>query len=193
MCGINWPVDWLEVIVVSPSLGAESVSQRQLLERLAAAQSGKPGAVLAILETLQKSDPHNYLPRALLFAVAHAMRLPLAQVYSVVSFYSFFNLMPQGEHTVTICRGTACHTRGSRVLLDMLRENLDFPIGQDEEGEPAVLTTRDNKLTLRTVACFGQCAMAPVVDLDHEICGQMNRQKLATAVDKLQREEGRHS
>ncbi|MEI8196232.1 MAG: NAD(P)H-dependent oxidoreductase subunit E [Phycisphaerae bacterium] len=164
-----------------------TVVQRQLLDRLVAAHRGKPGAVLAILEALQQSDPHNYLPRALILATARALRLPLAQMMSVVSFYSFFNQTPQGDHTVTICRGTACHTRGSRILLDTLRGTLDFAEPPSAETEPTVLTTRDNKVTLRTVACFGQCAMAPVVDLDHTICGHMNRQKVLAAVEKLQR------
>ena len=166
---------------------AGSVAQRQTLDRLVAAHRGKPGAVLAILEALQQNDPHNYLPRSLILATARALGLPLAQIISVVSFYSFFNLTPQGEHTVTICRGTACHTRGSRILLDTLRGTLDFPEPVSADSEPTVFTTRDNKITLRTVACFGQCAMAPVVDLDHTICGQMNRQKVIAAVEKLQR------
>lgn len=171
------------------SLNSSIISgpQRQVLDRLVATHQGKPGAVLAILEALQQSDPHNYLPKPLIFAAAQALRLPLSQMMSVVSFYSFFNLMPQGEHTVTICRGTACHTRGSRILLETLRGTLDFTEPISAETEPTVLTTRDNKVTLRTVACFGQCAMAPVVDLDHTICGQMNRQKVLAAVEKLQR------
>lgn len=164
-----------------------TVAQRLILDRQVAAHLGKPGAVLAILEALQQSDPHNYLPKSLILATARALRLPLAQMMSVVSFYSFFNQTPQGDHTVTICRGTACHTRGSRILLDTLRGTLDFAEQASAATEPTVLTTKDNKVTLRTVACFGQCAMAPVVDVDHTISGQMNRQKVLAAVEKLLR------
>lgn len=179
------------MVSVLPSESA--VGNNKLLEQTVVALRGKPGAVLTVLETLQKADPHNHLPRETLLAVARAMRLPLSQIYSVVSFYSFFNLKPQGEHTVTVCRGTACHTRGSRILLDTLRGTLDFVEMGEDEREHLVITTRDNRVTLRTVACFGQCAMAPVVDIDAVIYGQMNRQRVLTAVEKLAQQKGRHA
>ncbi len=171
-------------------LHPKAVIGSSFVEQAVASHRGRPGAVLSVLEILQKAEPHNYLANSTLLAVAQAMKLPLSQIFSVVSFYSFFNLRPQGEHTVTVCRGTACHTRGSRILLDTLKGGLDFPEPSAEDSEHLSLTTRDNKVTLRTVACFGQCAMAPVVDLDGEISGQMNRQRVLAAVEKLRQKKG---
>jgi NADH-quinone oxidoreductase subunit E len=91
---------------------------------------------------------------------------------------------------VSVCRGTACHTRGSRALL----ERLKLQLGLREAGEGAdklTLTTPDRKFTIRTVACFGQCALAPVVEVNHAIRGHVKEQALVREVDKLRRETGR--
>jgi NADH-quinone oxidoreductase subunit E len=105
------------------------------------------------------------------------MKIPPARIYSVATFYALFNLKPQGEHTICICRGTACHTRGSRSLLESVRLDLGINGGEDESP-----TSPDGKFTIRTVACFGQCALAPVVELDHRICGHVNERQLAREV-----------
>jgi NADH-quinone oxidoreductase subunit E len=105
------------------------------------------------------------------------MKIPPARIYSVATFYALFNLKPQGEHTICICRGTACHTRGSRSLLESVRLDLGISGGEDESP-----TSPDGKFTIRTVACFGQCALAPVVELDHRICGHVNERTLTREV-----------
>src|SRR5690349_13276549 len=92
-----------------------------LVDRLVMTQQGGCGAVLAVLEQLQHETPHQYLPESQVRRVARLMGVPLSQLYSVVTFYSFFNLQPQGDHSVAVCRGTACHTRGSRNLLGAVR------------------------------------------------------------------------
>jgi NADH-quinone oxidoreductase subunit E len=113
-------------------------------------------------------------------------------VYSVATFYAFFNLQPQGENTLCICRGTACHTRGSRELLDSLL--LDLGLGQPEDlsggggADKLALTTQDRRFTVRTVACFGQCALAPVVEVNHHICGHVNEHTLQRQLKELLRE-----
>jgi NADH-quinone oxidoreductase subunit E len=103
------------------------------------------------------------------------MELPLSRIYSVATFYALFNLQPQGENTLCICRGTACHTRGSRNLLQGARLELGLGLEDGEENgneaDKLLLTTPDRQFTVRTVACFGQCAMAPVVEINHRICG----------------------
>ena len=93
------------------------VDDADLLDRVIAEQAGRPGALLSILETIQEQHRHKYLPIEALEYVAARTDVPLAQIYSVATFYALFNLEPQGEHTICICRGTACHTRGSRNLL----------------------------------------------------------------------------
>src|SRR3954447_16404051 len=103
---------------------ALSLEEQSFTDRTIAAFSGRPGALLGILERVQEHRPHKDLSPEILEYVAMKTGLPLAQLHSVVTFFALFNLEPQGEHTICICRGTACHTRGSRALLQRLRLEL---------------------------------------------------------------------
>jgi NADH-quinone oxidoreductase subunit E len=161
---------------------------RQFADRVIAAHDGRPGALLSVLEKVQEHHPHKYLPAEILEYIAEKTDLPLAQIYSVVTFYALFNLEPQGENTICICRGTACHTRGSRNLLERLKLELNLQQNEDEGGaDKLVLTTPDGKFSLRTVACFGQCALAPVVEVNHAIYGHMNEQALHRELESIEK------
>src|SRR5690242_14481001 len=100
---------------LAPSIGPDD---REFLDRVIPAVQNRPGALLGILEKVQERNPHRYLPAEILEYIAARSGIPLAQIYSVVTFYALFNLEPQGANTICICRGTACHTRGSRNLLE---------------------------------------------------------------------------
>jgi len=163
---------------------ALSAGDKTVADRAIAAHSGRPGALLGILERIQEQNANKYLSAEVLEYVAEKTEIPLAQIYSVVTFYALFNLEPQGDHTICICRGTACHTRGSRNLLERLRLDLGLP--EDSEGADKVcFTTPDRRYSLRTVACFGQCALAPVVEVDHAIFGHMNERALHRELEHL--------
>lgn len=163
-------------------------AEQDHIDRVLARHKGKPGALLGILQELQDRHPQKYLTDDVLSYVAARTEFFKAQVYSVATFYALFNLKPQGEHTVCICRGTACHTRGSRVLLERMKLELGLR-GEDEEGSADKLsvTTPDGKFTVRTVACFGQCALAPVVEVDHRVLGHVNERVLHREVDTLRK------
>jgi len=157
-------------------------------DRVIAEYAGRPGALLGILERIQEHHPHKYLSTGILEYVAERTETPLSQIHSVVTFYALFNLEPQGEHSICICRGTACHTRGSRSLLQRLRLELGLPEESDDGADKICATTPDRRYSLRTVACFGQCALAPVVEVDHSIFGHMNEQALHRELEHLERE-----
>jgi len=144
--------------------------------------------LLLTLEEIQEGAPHKYLTTETLLYVSHAMDVPLSRLYSVVTFYAFFNLEPQGDHTICICRGTACHTRGSRNLLEQVKLYMGQHGAPEDKGDMHAMTTEDRKITLRTVACFGQCALAPVVEIDRDIYGRMNERELQKAIDQLSQE-----
>ncbi len=162
------------------------------VDAVVAEQVGRPGALLGILERVQEHEPAHYLPAEVLEYVAAKTATPLSQVYSVVTFYALFSLEPQGRNTVCICRGTACHTRGSRDLLETAMMRLGLQGAEDGEMESLSATTPDGGATLRTVACFGQCALAPVVEVNHTIFGHMNERSLQKELDALD-QEGRRS
>jgi NADH-quinone oxidoreductase subunit E len=165
------------------------VDDQDLIDRIVGEQAGRPGALLSILERLQDANRHKYLPMETLEYIALRTGVPQSQVYAVATFYALFNLEPQGTHTVAICRGTACHTRGSRMLLE--RVKLQLGLEASGTADKLTLTTPDRRFTIRTVACFGQCALAPVAEVDHAIRGHVSEQALIREVDLLRRDGAR--
>jgi NADH-quinone oxidoreductase subunit E len=167
-----------------------AVHDQDFVDRVIVEHSGKPGALLTILEKVQEHHPAKYLPTPVLEYIASKTDIPLAQIQSVVTFYALFNQEPQGKHTVCVCRGTACHTRGSRGLLERLKLELGLNGGDEEsEADKLSLTTSDREYTVRTVACFGQCALAPVVEIDHMIYGHVNERSLRSEIDVLEKDK----
>ena len=165
----------------------DALKEQLFADEAIAAHRGKPGALLGILERVQERHPHKYLSPEILQYIAGRTEIPLARIYSVVTFYALFNLEPQGEHSICICRGTACHTRGSRNLLQRLRLELGLPEESEDGADKLCATTPDRRYSLRTVACFGQCALAPVVEVDHEIFGHMNERILHRELEDLRK------
>ena len=166
-------------------------AEQAFIDQVIAKHSGQPGELLGIFEAVQERHTHKYLPLETLRYIANKLDIPLSRVYSVATFYALFNLEPQGDNTICICRGTACHTRNSRALLESLRLELGLGIDDGENGGDAdkiTLTTPDHRFTVRTVACFGQCALAPVVEVNHRICGHVNERTLQREVRALERE-----
>jgi NADH-quinone oxidoreductase subunit E len=97
------------------------------------------------------------------------------EIFGVASFYSQFRFTQPGEHTVKVCLGTACHVRGSARLLELLEHQLKVKTGD---------TTTDAKFSLEHVACFGCCALAPVVVVDKDVHGRMNSTKTQKLLKK---------
>src|ERR1017187_1203909 len=105
--------------------GVLNANERLLIDQAIAEHGGRPGALLGILEAVQSANAHKFLSMESLRYIASETGIPPARVYSTATFFSFFNLDPQGDHVVSVCRGTACHTRGSRDLLGKLCLDLD--------------------------------------------------------------------
>ena len=115
----------------------------------------------ALIEVLHKAQElFGYLEDDLLIFVAHHLKLPPSRVYGVATFYHFFTLKPQGEHTCVVCLGTACYVKGAEKVLTALKEKLGI-----EPGE----TTPDGKVALITARCIGACGIAPAVTYDGEV------------------------
>ena len=118
----------------------------------------RPVSVSALIPILQDLQEHyGYLPEGALDHVGRALDISTTRIYGVATFYNQFRLQPLGKHLVRICRGTACHVKGSASLLDALEAEL---------GVKAGMTTKDGQFTLETVACLGACSIAPVMMID---------------------------
>ena len=160
-----------------------SIVPEIILDEIVEKYKGKPGRLLSTLEEVQEKNPLKYLPGETLTVVSQKLNIPYTQVYSVATFYSFFNLKPQGKHSIIVCRGTACHTKGSKALLDEVAPILGFKRTEDETESS--FTTPDNEFTIKTVACFGQCAQSPVVAVDGVIFSNVNSQRLMKILKKV--------
>lgn len=173
-----------------PSVANNVLSPQEIasIDQAIAKHGGRPGELLSILEAVQSANPHKYLSMDALRSVAERTGIAPSTVYSTATFYSLFNLEPQGDNVVCVCRGTACHTRGSRALLERLCLDLglsEHDTGETKDSERIAVTTPDRKFTIRTVACFGQCALAPVAEVNHHIFSHVNERILQREVKAL--------
>ncbi|MGA2572260.1 MAG: NAD(P)H-dependent oxidoreductase subunit E [Terracidiphilus sp.] len=170
-----------------PREGLEA-RERLLIDQAVAKHGNQPGALLGILEAVQSANAHKFLSMGALRYIAQETGIPPARIYSAATFYALFNLDPQGDNVICVCRGTACHTRGSRDLLDKLCLDLgvsDREADENTEADKVAITTPDRRFTIRTVACFGQCALAPVVEVNHHILSHVNERTLQREVKSL--------
>lgn len=162
--------------------------EKVLIDQVIAERSGRPGALLGILEVVQAANAHKFLSLPALHYIAAETGIPPARVYSAATFYALFNLDPQGDNVICVCRGTACHTRGSRDLLEKVCLDLGLrgQVASDgNDADKVSLTTPDRRFTIRTVACFGQCALAPVVEVNHHILSHVNERTLQREIKAL--------
>jgi NADH-quinone oxidoreductase subunit E len=140
-----------------------------ILEKHATSKS----ALITVLQEIQ--DVYGYVPEDAFTRLSREIKVPLSRVYGVVTFYSQFYLEPRGKNVIRICRGTACHVRGSSGITHTLGEHLGI-----EQGE----TTEDMQFTLDTVACLGTCFLAPVMMVNNDYHGKLDTKKAQDVVDE---------
>ena len=124
-------------------------------------------AMIPLLQKIQ--NEFGYIPPQSIPPIARSLGLFPSQVQGVISFYTQLYTQPQGRRVVRVCRGTACHVRGGKTILKLVKQHLDI-----EEGE----TTPDLEYTLETVACIGVCALAPNLVVADRVYGHMNPKKV---------------
>jgi len=175
-------------IMQSVAHGVLNAHEKLLIDQAVTEHGGKPGALLGILAAVQSANAHKYLSMESLRYIADETGVPPARIFSAATFYALFNLDPQGDNVICVCRGTACHTRGSRDLLEKVCLDLGLSgheLGDANDADKLALTTPDRKFTIRTVACFGQCALAPVVEVNHHILSHVKERTLQREIKAL--------
>jgi NADH-quinone oxidoreductase subunit E len=135
------------------------------------------GILIPTLHRIQ--EDHGYLPEDVLRNLSKKLNLPLAEIYSVASFYKQFHFTPRGKKVVKVCVGTACYVRGAQKVLEGLKE--EFKI---KEGE----TTGDLSLTLETVGCVGCCGLAPVAAVNEDVIGDIGPKKLNELIKEIRKD-----
>ena len=122
-----------------------------------------PHELINVLHKTQ--EMFGYLPAEIQEIIAIEMNVSVAKVYGVVTFYSFFTMVPRGEHPVSICMGTACYVRGADNVLDEFKKELKVEVGE---------TTSDGKFSLNCLRCVGACGLAPVVLVGDKTYGRVS-------------------
>ncbi|SMO75090.1 NADH dehydrogenase subunit E /NAD(P)-dependent iron-only hydrogenase diaphorase component iron-sulfur protein [Saccharicrinis carchari] len=112
----------------------------------------------------QAQSIFGYLPAEVQEVVADELKVNVAHVYGVVTFYSFFTMIPKGRHPVSVCMGTACYVRGAEKVLDEFKHLLNVKVGE---------TTPDGKFSLSSLRCVGACGLAPVVTIGEKVYGRV--------------------
>lgn len=150
-------------LVIDKHLKRARFSQDQLIETLHVAQ-----------------DVFGFLDESILVYVARALRLPPSMVYGVATFYQLFTFDPPGDHTCTVCTGTACFVKGADDIVAQVGEAYSIGAGD---------TTADGTLTLKTARCLGSCGLAPVVLLDGAVHGRENADEVLAALTRIMEAE----
>jgi NADH-quinone oxidoreductase subunit E/NADP-reducing hydrogenase subunit HndA len=121
------------------------------------------GELINVLHSAQQS--FGYLPAEVQEIIAEQLNVPVAKVYGVVTFYSFFTMLPKGQHPISVCTGTACYVRGAEKVLDEFKRILKVQVGE---------TTGDGKYSLSCLRCVGACGLAPVVMIGEKVYGRVS-------------------
>ena len=148
---------------------ATTITEAELarIDTIVSEHSGQKWAMIPLLQKIQ--NEFGYIPPQSIPIIARSLGLFPSQVQGVISFYAQLYTEPRGRKIVRVCRGTACHVRGGKTILKLVKRNLDI-----EEGE----TTPDLEYTLETVACIGVCALAPNIVVADHVHGHMNPKKV---------------
>jgi NADH:ubiquinone oxidoreductase subunit E len=132
-----------------------------------------PGALMPVLQRAQ--EIFGYLPMEVQQIISEGLRISLAEVYGVATFYSQFNLEKQGEKKIGVCLGTACYVRGAQEIIDIIKDELNIKVNG---------TTDDGKFTLIATRCIGACGLAPVMTIGEDVYGRLKASEVASILKK---------
>ncbi len=152
------------------------MSAEKISNEVAALYDNNPANLIAMLQEIQSRNKNRYLPRPELEALAACLKISIAKVYRIATFFKAFNLEPKGEHMVSLCVGTACHVRGADKILTAFEGEL----GIAEGG-----TTNDLKFSIETVNCVGACALGPVAVIDGDYFGELEGEKIPEILNRF--------
>jgi len=150
----------------------------QILDTILEGRRSQPNQLIEVLHDVQEN--YGYIPREAIESVSQGLGVPLIEVYRVASFYKAFKLKPSGRHVLTMCTGTACHVRGSHLLLDYATSRLGIKPGE---------MTSDGLFSIEQVNCLGTCALGPIIAENGSYHHHMTPAKLRKLIETLSRQE----
>ena len=175
--GITWIADknnklyvgkhMIEYLLKNQSEFDELNNKDEFLEKLFNEYQPIKDNLIQILNEVQ--DYYGYIPVHAQTAISEFLKMPMAEIYGVITFYSRFTLKPKGKYNIAVCLGTACFVKGSQKIMDRLKEKLGIEAGE---------TTPDGKFSIEETRCVGACGLAPVFTVNGEVYGKATVQKL---------------
>jgi NADH-quinone oxidoreductase subunit E len=135
--------------------------------------SGERGDLIPVLQRVQ--EKFGYISEESTRMVSRFLHVSESQVFGVATFYSQFRFVEPGRHSIKVCLGTACHVRGGTALAVAVQKRLGVHLGE---------TTSDRRFDLQRVACLGCCALAPVVQVDHDVHSRMTSLRLNQVLEE---------
>lgn len=144
------------------------------LQELFAEYKPEKDNLIQMLNEIQ--DHFGYIPEEAQKELSEFLKMPMAEIYGVITFYSRFSLKPKGKYNISVCLGTACFVKGSQKIMDRLLERLQIQPGE---------TTPDGKFSIEETRCVGACGLAPVFTVNGEVYGKATVQKLDQVLDEL--------
>jgi len=155
---------------------ADSPSTK-IQEILAAYPNAGRDSLIPILQDVQEKQ--GFLSRESVELVGKALNVPVSKIYGVATFYNQFRFTPQGRFHIQVCRGTACHVKGSLAVLDAIKRELKVDAGE---------TTRDSLFSLEVVACIGACGLAPVINIDGNFHANLTTQMIPGILNQYRKQ-----
>ena len=152
---------------------AGTAEQEAKLKEIIAAHEGQVGATMPVMQEAQSL--YGYLPEEVQIMIAEGLGIPLTEVYGIASFYSQFTMNPKGKIQIAVCMGTACYVRGAGDILDDISKQVCCKSGE---------VTDDGKISLDGTRCIGACGLAPVLTINDDVYGKLNRGEIAPVIDR---------
>lgn len=164
------------VLMANKDVRAEKLELTPELREFIAEWKSRPGNLIMVLHRIQQH--FGFVPRKIAFEVADALDIPLAKIYGVITFYNFFKLEKPGRNIIQVCMGTACYLKGGAELLDEFERLLGIGVNA---------TTPDGEFSLEAVRCIGCCGLAPVIMINGEVFGKLEKKKLPDILKKFRK------
>lgn len=151
---------------------------RRGIEEICDTYANEPSPLMMILSDIQKK--YGYIPLEVQEVVSEKTGIPVAEIYGVVTFYSFFSLKPKGKYVVGICLGTACYVKNSQAVLDAFTKKLGIQSGE---------TTEDGLFTIEAIRCIGACALAPAMSINGKVYPKVTPEQVDKIIDEYRNKE----
>ena len=163
---------------MSCKCGCGNNHKDEKMEKILSKYDKDKSNLIQMLNEVQEA--YGYVPKHVQHAISEHLGVTMAEVYSVITFYSRFTLKPKGKYNVAVCLGTACFVKGSEQILDKLKQKLGIDVGE---------TTPDGKFSIEATRCIGACGLAPVFTINDEVYGKATPEMLDKIIDEYKMKE----